>query len=897
MADRFWVGGTGNWNDTAKWSATSGGAGGASVPTAADNAYFDDESDTGAAFTVTINVASTCKDLIIGDGATVTALDQTMTLAGSSALAVSGSLYFPATNLTRTYTGVVTFNATTTGHTITTNGVTLTSNAVNFDGVNGAWTLGSAFTIGNNINLLNGSFDTNSFNISGISFVKNNSNNFTIISGSSTFNLTGQFLIVQAGTIFDFSANNVITSTVQTGINIQGNSPTTFADITFTNITGTNQTQELIVVGQITCTNFTVNERTTAGLYFMSLYGSLTVTGTLTFSGTNAATSRLLFRSGTFGSTATVSAAVASIGDGMDFRDIAFTGAAAPIDVSSNNVGDCKGNSGITFAAPKTVYWNLAGSQNYNANAWATTPTGTPAAANFPLAQDTAVVTEAGNAGTITINNAWNIGTLTFDDGVSTRTSAATLNFSTGPTFYGDLKLSSGAIISGTGAATFAGRSTQNITSAGKTFTNGITLDSPGGTLVLQDNLTLGTDRAFTLTSGTLNLNGKVPSFGIFNSNNSNTRSIAFGSSKIQISGNNTAVVNCGSSTNFTYTGSGLFELTYSGSTGTREISADNANGAIESNALNFNVIAGSDTFGWFGGAKAFRSINLTGFSGTFAPSITPFIYGSVTLSPTMTYNWNTGGWWFNATSGVQSFFSAGKTIPQQIQLIQTSTLRFEDNFNCTNELVQSRGTVNLNGKNVTLASYSSSNSNVRTLTFGSGQLLLTGTGTVFNAATATNMTITPGTGKIVLANNTNTARTFAGGGLQTYPELEFAGDTGTATTTITGSNRFRKLTNSKLVAYTIVFPNAITSVDDWNLNGSPGNLITLSRTGGSGTFTINYSGTQYGVGRYLSISNSTATPVNRMYALFSTDGGSNTGWIFDAPKFGQFLTFFVPPL
>lgn len=43
MADRFWVGGSATWNSTATavWSTTSGGAGGASVPTAADNAIFN----------------------------------------------------------------------------------------------------------------------------------------------------------------------------------------------------------------------------------------------------------------------------------------------------------------------------------------------------------------------------------------------------------------------------------------------------------------------------------------------------------------------------------------------------------------------------------------------------------------------------------------------------------------------------------------------------------------------------------------------------------------------------------------------------------------------------------------------------------------------------------------
>jgi hypothetical protein len=46
MADRYWVGGSGSWNSTAKWSTTSGGASGASVPTATDNAIFDANSAT-----------------------------------------------------------------------------------------------------------------------------------------------------------------------------------------------------------------------------------------------------------------------------------------------------------------------------------------------------------------------------------------------------------------------------------------------------------------------------------------------------------------------------------------------------------------------------------------------------------------------------------------------------------------------------------------------------------------------------------------------------------------------------------------------------------------------------------------------------------------------------------
>jgi len=55
IASRYWVGGSGNWSDTAHWSETSGGSGGASVPTNTDDAIVDANSGS-AAFTITLNV-------------------------------------------------------------------------------------------------------------------------------------------------------------------------------------------------------------------------------------------------------------------------------------------------------------------------------------------------------------------------------------------------------------------------------------------------------------------------------------------------------------------------------------------------------------------------------------------------------------------------------------------------------------------------------------------------------------------------------------------------------------------------------------------------------------------------------------------------------------------------
>ena len=63
MANRYWVGGTGNWSGAAHWSTASGGTGGASVPTSADSVYFDANSFTATGQTVTVDTTSSCLDM------------------------------------------------------------------------------------------------------------------------------------------------------------------------------------------------------------------------------------------------------------------------------------------------------------------------------------------------------------------------------------------------------------------------------------------------------------------------------------------------------------------------------------------------------------------------------------------------------------------------------------------------------------------------------------------------------------------------------------------------------------------------------------------------------------------------------------------------------------------
>lgn len=53
---RYWVGGAGDWNQSSHWSTTSGGAGGACVPTVSNDVFFDAASGfTAGSKTVTVN--------------------------------------------------------------------------------------------------------------------------------------------------------------------------------------------------------------------------------------------------------------------------------------------------------------------------------------------------------------------------------------------------------------------------------------------------------------------------------------------------------------------------------------------------------------------------------------------------------------------------------------------------------------------------------------------------------------------------------------------------------------------------------------------------------------------------------------------------------------------------
>ena len=826
MADRYWVLGSGTWDatTTTNWATTSGGAGGASAPTSVDNVIFDTLSNA-TLYTVTVGTNAVCNDLtaagpLVGN--------VTFSLGATARLDPYGSMTLPATGLT--WTGVagslVTFRATTTGKTITTNGVSLTLTAITFNGVGGAWTLGSAITYGASQALIvaNGTFNTGNFNLTGNVFGINVVGTQIVNLGSSTVSLSGNFTISQtAGLTFNAGTSQITCSNVNTTF-VGG--AQTFYNVSFTGAgAGTN-----IITGANTFNDLSHTSRSSTGQRFVTLGANQTVSGTLTLGAANTSIRRLVIQSDIIGTqrTITLNGTLAALAD-CDFRDIATAGTVGTW--TGTRLGNALGNNGITFTASKDVYWNLAAGGSWSTTGWALSSGGAVDANNFPLVQDKVIIENTGldTSATITFDQAWWVGELD----ASTRSNAMTLaNGSFQPRLYKNVTLSSAVTMTGTGAWNFHGQGTTQILDTNTaTFTPPFTIDSPSGTLQLAEDTTCS--GTVTLTSGTLNLNNFNLTCNIFLFAGSLTRAIAFGTGVINVTGTTGIILNCNNGAGFSYTGTPRFNLT-GGGAGTRTIGLVQS-GFTEANSVDVYVTSGSGIINHTGTGLTYRTLDFTGFSGTFTRPTGTTQFGNLTLGSGMTITATTSTLSFNATSGTQLITTNGVVLDFPVSQVGVGgTVQLQDNLTMafTRTFTLSNGTLDVNGKVFTTGIFSSSNSNTRTLNLGANGTLAVNGGNY--TVTTTGLTFS-GTGTISM--DLATAKTFAGGG-GVYPYTLNQGGAGTLT--ITGANTFANITNTNPTASQITFPaSTITSVRALSLAGSSGNLVSMRSSTPGTQYTI----------------------------------------------------------
>lgn len=436
----------------------------------------------------------------------------------------------------------------------------------------------------------------------------------------------------------------------------------------------------------------------------------------------------------------------------------------------------------------------------------------------------------------------------------------------------GNLTLATGGTYTSV-APTFVASGT--VTSVGKTL-GSTTVNGSGITVTLADAMTLLTTSTFTLTQGTLALANFTLSTGIFSSNSASTRAITFGSGNIALTSAvaSTTILDISTATNFSWTGTGGFTRNQ---VATATLYSGQSGGTVAA-APNLTVNAGSATLS-IAVFSYFKNLDFTGSTCTVNATLNAC--GNITLATGGTY-----------TSFAPTFLASGTLTSNGKTLGSTTvngsgitvTLADAMTLGTSNTLTLTQGAFTAANFNVTAGLFSSSNSNTRTLNMGSGTWTISGSGaTAWNTATATNLTVTPSTSTITMTSAS--AKTFAGGG-KTYYNLNQGG---AGTLTISGSNTFNNITNSTQPA-TVTFTAGTTqTVSNFGLSGTVGNLITINSTTPGSQFTLSdASGTINA--QYLAIQDSNATGGAVWNALYSTNLGNNTGWIF--PGGNMFLMF-----
>ena len=791
MATRYWVGGTGNWDTTTtNWSTTSGGSNGASVPTAADDVVFDTLSNA-TGYTVTLTPAATFTASVAGTVMTVTAVQNgtlavgqnidifgqlPTTISISSLGTGSGGVGTYNINVSRTLgsqnmnSNVPVCNSCTVAAPLT-GAISLTSAAGTFWDIYGNFILPATnCTVNTNVNPFfipstAATFTTNSVTLGTIQLFGTGSlsfgsaadiiaiymyasgfvtNNYSLTSRVVSSQQTTANIIVTLGTstvnMYSNSNFNVATgNTLNAGtstINFSGSTPSvggtsTNPVFTYYNVNFTNTSSNTVTVnGTNTFNNFSVSTVTTLySISYIYFGANQTINGTLTMSGASY-TQRLFVESSTFATSITLTVAAVSALSYIDFGSITVAGASAPW--SGTSLGNLQNNVNITTSTPKTVYWNAPNvvgnwSPSNGTIVWATSSGGATSAANFPLAQDTCIFdnTGLGTTGTVNYDRNWSLGNINF----SAVTNPATFSIGSYPAFYLDVIFSSSLTLTQTTGtyALFLGAGTQALTSAGLAFPAGILAGQRGASTSTFNLIDAARCvEGFGLGAGALNLNGCTLTCGYFASSGTITRSIAFGLSGIYLTANNNIVLQVQNLTNYTYTGTPNFYSTYSGSVGTRSFYIGST-ASSESNVPNVLVTAGTDTIS-FGINCFLGTLNTTGFTGTITNASAGLrVFRDLVVGAGATWNGASANLYFVGTAVGQNITTNAVSINSFITFTSTQVYSLQGALTCTNLVTLTSGTLNLNNYNLTSSQFNSTNTNTRSIVFGTGQVYVTG--------------------------------------------------------------------------------------------------------------------------------------------------------------------------
>lgn len=272
-ASRYLVaGGTGNWNSTTNWSATNGGASGASFPVSTDDVFSTSLSGSG---TLNVNVGSACLTFNSTGSTNTFNFQNTLTVVGSVTwgVGISFSNTSGSPLLVIGSTSTLTSNGITFPYELALRGSTPTHTFAD------NWTVGHlSFNSGSSLMTILGN---KTINVSGnfteqMSGTKLATGTTLVLAGTGTWSNTSSGVLRANLTI-----NTAGTITISTSVRI--------TDGTLTYIAGTvNHTAGGLIIGGVAATSLTINTNGIVWKDLLTTQNGLThnLTSDLTFNGT-----------------------------------------------------------------------------------------------------------------------------------------------------------------------------------------------------------------------------------------------------------------------------------------------------------------------------------------------------------------------------------------------------------------------------------------------------------------------------------------------------------------------------------------------------------------------------------------------------------------------------------
>lgn len=526
-ADRYWVGGTDDWNATAgtKWATTSGGAGGAAIPGASDDVFFDAASGAG---TVTITTGVTINSLDFNGytGSFTHNAAVTITIdnknSGNHALRMVSGMTYTKGNVT---TSAFSFTYTSTGATITVGGKA--PGNVTFSGAGGEWTLQDTFDLGGTLTLTSGTLNTNGQSVSARTFSSDNGNTRTMTFGSSAISLYTDGSGFDATNVTGLTVTANTATLTLTGDNMffdSGTKDWNGLSLVYNGSVSSNDNFTLLSSGS-TFANITHTGEANKTSIF-NIAGSFTVTGTLTLTG-NSSINRLLVQSSVLGTSRTITNTGATMTwSNVDLKDVDLSNS-YDCSAITGLCGDAGGNTNITFTTGQTNYW-IGNTGNWSDVAeWANSSGGSASSGRVPLPQDDATfdANSFSTTGfTVTADMPRAGKNISF---AAVGSDNPILSISTTNSVFGSFEFNTGMTQAGAAGITMEGRGAFTLTNDGVSWTRTLTISAFGGTVTLQD--AFSTSSTLTFTNGTFDANDFNVTAAIISVSGSATKVVTMG--------------------------------------------------------------------------------------------------------------------------------------------------------------------------------------------------------------------------------------------------------------------------------------------------------------------------------------------------------------------------------